>query len=313
MKKFVSLLLVCLLVLGAVGALAEGAEPKKAVLVMRSLSDTYAAVFANEITEQAKEYADVFTFEVLDAQGDPEKANALTENCITKGYDLVIICPVDSVMQKPYAQKVIDAGIFCITTSAKIEGLDGGSTVDADPYQQGVLIAEEAVKNIPENGTVVFMGCQPGNAHPTARLQAFHDVLLEKRPDVTLLAEKILTNASEAEAMALMEDWVQAYGDFDAVMTCADATGLGVMEAIKDNPDFDDLQIYGVDGLSAAVQGIIDGTYTATVFQDARNLAYQNLYAANLLLTGQEEQVDLVYADTLVTAENAEEILPVAN
>ncbi len=312
MKKLLSLALVLVLAFCAIGACAEGA-PKKAVLVMRTLSDTFAATFANELLSQAEAYSDTFSMEVLDAQGDAEKSNALIENCITKGYDLVIICPVDSELQRPYAEKLIDAGIFCITTSAKIDNLEGGSTVDANPYDQGKMLAEVAIEKVPENGKVVIMNCLPGNAHTTARYNAFQDVFVAGRPDVTVLAEKVLEHASEAEAMALMEDWVQAYGDFDAVLTTADAVGLGAMEAVKDNEAFDDLQIYGVDGLTAAVQGIIDGTYTATVFQDARMLAEQNLIATNKLLSGEVDQIDLVYADMLVTAENAEEVLPFAN
>lgn len=35
--------------------------------------------------------------------------------------------------------------------------------------------------------------------------------------------------------------------------------------------------------------------------------------AAYKLLTGEVDQIDLVYSDLLVTAENAEEILPMAN
>lgn len=310
MKRLVCLILV--LILPVCVAFAE-TEPKKVALVMRTLGDSFAATAANEFLAQADAYSDVFTLEVLDAQGDAEKSNALIENCITKGYDLVIIVPVDSELQRPYAEKVIDAGIFCITTSAKIDNLEGGSTVDADPYLQGKMIAELAAKNVPENGTAVIMGCLPGNAHCIARLQAFHDHFVDVRPDVKILGEKILQGASEAEAMALMEDWVQAYGDFDAVLTVADAVALGAMEAVKDNAAFEDLQIYGVDGLTGAVQGIIDGTFTATVFQDARQLAEQNLIAANKLLTGEIDQIDLVYDDKLVTAENAEEVLPYAN
>ena len=53
MKKLVSLLLVLILALCTMGALAEEAEPKRAVLVMRTLSDTFAATFANELLTQA--------------------------------------------------------------------------------------------------------------------------------------------------------------------------------------------------------------------------------------------------------------------
>ena len=295
---------------GDSGTQTDGSAPYKVAYIVRTLSDPFAAWLANEITAQAAAYADTFTLDVLDAQGDSEKTNSLIETCITKKYDCVIIQPNDGELQRPYAQKIIDAGIYCITTNAKIPDLAGSSGVDADPYEQGAVLARHAAENVPENGKVVIMSCLPGNLHTTARLEAFKKEFVAKRPDVTILAEKILEQASEADAMATFEDWVQSYGKIDAALTVADAQALGCLEAVKGNSDYDDnFLCYGVDGLSSGLLLIKDGKYTATCFQNAIQLAELNLKAANELLSGEKETVEYAITADLVTIDNVDDFL----
>ncbi len=284
----------------------------KVAYVARTLSDPFAAWLAGEITTQAEQYAGLFTVDVLDAQGDAEKSNSLIENCITQKYDCVIIQPNDGELQRPYAQQLIDNGIFCITTNAKIPDLAGSSGVDADPYIQGKVLAEHAVQNVPQNARVVIMSCLPGNLHAIGRHDAFVAEFVEKRPDVTLLVDEYVPNASEAEAMAKFEDWVQAYGQIDAALTVADCLGLGILEAVKDNPDYKNLMIYGVDSLPGALFAIKEGKYTATCMQNAVQLAELNLKAAKELLTGEKETVDYAIDATIITKENVDEYLELA-
>lgn len=313
MKKVLSGIIAgSMIMTGCIGMTASAEEQGsyKVAYIARTLSDPFAAWLATEIETQAEEnYSDLFTVDVLDAQGDSEKTNSLIETCITKKYDCVIIQPNDGELQRPYAEKLIDAGIFCITTNAKIPDLEGSSSVDADPYEQGAVLARDAAERVPENGKVVLLNCNPGNLHATKRYEAFQKEFLEKRPDVTVLGDKILERASEADAMATMEDWVQSFGKFDAIITTADILSLGALEVVKDNPDFDDLLVYGVDGLSAALLAIKDGDYTATCLQSAIQLAELNLKTASQLLKGEEEIVEYSIDAVLIDASNVDEYI----
>ncbi|GHV72764.1 sugar ABC transporter substrate-binding protein [Spirochaetia bacterium] len=297
---------------GAQGAKGAGSGKKKVAYVARTLSDPFAAWLANEMVKHAAAYSDTYTLDVLDSQGDAEKTNTHIENCITKGYDLVIIQPNDGELQRPYAQRLLDNGIKVITTNAKIPDLKGSSGVDADPYEQGKVLAVDAVKKVPRNGRAVLLNCLPGNLHTTARYKAFQAEFVAKRPDVTILADAILERASEADAMAKFEDWVQSFGKFDLVLTSADVLGLAALEVTKNNPAFKDLLIYGVDGLAGAMLAIKDGNYTGSCFQNAAQLAELNTKAAYELLTGAKTEVDYAISADLITKENVDEYLKIA-
>ena len=210
----------------------------------RTLSDVFASWLASEMQKAAEEYSDTYTLDVLDSQGDPEKENSLLENCITQGYDCVIIQPNDGELQRPYAEKLVEAGIKVITTNAKIPDLEGASSVDADPYEQGAVLARDAAEKIPENGKIVILNCLPGNLHTTTRYKAFQEELLAKRPDIEVLGDQIIEQGSEADAMAVFEDWAQSYGTWDCTLTTSDALAQGFINMAKDNPAFENTRVW---------------------------------------------------------------------
>lgn len=283
----------------------------KVAYVARTLSDAFASWLATEMQRAAEQYSDVYTLDVLDSQGDAEKENSLIENCITQGYDLVIIQPNDGELQRPYAEKLMQAGIKTITTNAKIPNLEGASSVDADPYEQGAVLARDAAKKIPENGSVVILNCLPGNLHTTARYEAFQKELVEKRPDIKVLGDQILEQASEADAMAVFEDWAQAFGSWDATLTSADVLAQGFINMAKDDPKFENTLVYGVDGVAGAMLNVMDGYQTATCLQNAIELADLNTKLAKELLTGEVTQEDYAIDAVLVDESNVEEYIKI--
>ena len=279
----------------------------KVAYVARTLSDAFAAWLATEMETAAAAYSDTFTLEVLDSQGDSEKQNTIIETAITQKYDCIIIQPNDGESQRPYAEKVVAAGIFCITTNALIPDVEGASSVDANPYNQGAVLAEAALKDVPQNGKVVILNCLPGNLHTTSRYQAFQDIFVAGRPDAEIIADHIFNEVDSAGAMAFIEDVVQSKGKFDCALTTADVLALAALEAVKDNPDFNDMLAYGVDGLSGALLSIRDGGQTGTCLQNAKELAEKNMKAAYQLLTGEKDIVEDSIGEVYIYKGNIDE------
>lgn len=291
------------------GAVQAGEGKKRVVYIARNLSDQFAAWLAGEMKKAAKKYEGEFTLDIMDSQDNNEKQNGMIENAIAMRYDCVIIQPNDGELQRPYAQKVLDAGLFCITTNARIPDLPGSSSVDADPYEQGAALARDALKRVPQNGRVVLLSCMPGNLHTTSRFNAWHEVFLDKRPDVTLLAEAVSERPDEGMYMSIIEDWVQSYGQFDAALTVADAIALSFLEVVKDDPRFNNLLTYGVDGLAQGLLSIKDGKYTATVMQNAVELAELNMKAAHELLSGEKKVCEYNISAEFIDSSNIDEYL----
>lgn len=290
---------------GSEPAADDAAEGYKVAFIARAQSDSFAAWLANEMIAAAEEYDDI-KLDVFDGQADDAKENAAIENAIANGYDAIIVQPNNGEAQRPYVEQIVANGIVAITTNSRIEGIEGASSVDADPYKQAQVNAELALEQVPENGRVVVINGPSGNFHADERRVAWQEVFFDARPDVTILAEDF-ANWNKDEAMALMEDWTVAYGDIDAVISTNDNMAAGALEVVKGNDMYADLLVYGVDGTAEACLLIEEGLMTATCLQSAIDLAALNLDTVHKLLTGEETQIDTDIAEVLITKENASE------
>ncbi|GGF96074.1 D-threitol-binding protein [Paenibacillus albidus] len=285
----------------------SGEKVYKVAYIARAQSDSFAAWLANAVKEEAKKYPNI-KLEVFDGQASDDKENSMIENAITNKFDLVIVQPNNGEAQRPYVEKVINAGIFAITTNARISGIEGASTVDADPYEQAGVNARAALDQIPQNAKVVVLNGPSGNFHADKRRESWQKEFFDKRPDVQIVGEQI-ANWNKDEAMKYMEDWVQANDKIDAVVSMNDNMAAGALEAVKDNAKYSGMLAYGVDGTAEAFQLIKEGKMTSTCLQNAFELAEKLLDTSNKLLTGVEKQIDTDIGNPLITKDNVDEYI----
>ncbi len=284
---------------------AEGAKGYRVAYIARAQSDSFAAWLANEMMAAADEYPDI-TLDVFDGQADDEKENAAIENAITNGYDAIIVQPNNGEAQRPYVEKIVENGIIAITTNARIDGIEGASSVDADPYVQAAVNAQAALEQIPENAKVVVLNGPSGNFHADERRKAWQAEFFDKRPDVEIVGEQI-ANWNKDEAVQYMEDWVTSNGKIDAIISMNDNMAAGALEVVAGKEEYKDILSYGVDGTAEACLLIQEGTMTSTCLQSAIDLAALNMETVHKLLTGEESQIDTDIDAPLITKDNASE------
>ena len=83
----------------------------------------------------------------------------------------------------------------------------------------------------------------------------------------------------------------------------------GALEVVKDDPAYDGVWSYGVDGTAEACLLIQEGRMTSTGLQSAGDLAQMNAEYMHKVLTGEMEVTD-VYDNVpapLITKDNVEE------
>ena len=310
MKRLFGFLLVMSFFIPAVFA-AGGKDADDGVYrvayIARAQSDSFAAWLANSLIEEAEKYLDI-SLTVFDGQASDEQVNSLIENAIVSRFDAVIIQPNNGESQRPYAEKVVEAGIICITTNARIAGIEGASSVDADPYEQAAVQARAAVEQIPSGANVVVLNGPPGNFHGDERRVAWQKEFFDKRSDVAIVGEQT-ANWNKDEAMSFMEDWVQANDRIDAIISMNDNMAAGALEIVKDNDQFADILSYGVDGTAEAVLLIEEGRMTSTTLQDAYALAELNISTVHKLLTGAESKIDVDIGNPMVNIDNVDEYI----
>ena len=284
-----------------------GEKQYKVAYIARAQSDSFAAWLANAVKEEANKYPNI-KLDVFDGEANDEKENSMIENAITNKYDLVIVQPNNGEAQRPYVEKVVKAGIFAITTNARIANIEGASSVDANPYEQAGVNARAAIEQIPQNANVVVLNGPSGNFHADERRKSWQAEFFDKRKDVKIVGEQI-ANWNKDEAMKYMEDWVQANDRIDAVISMNDNMAAGAIEVVKDNPKYKNLLVYGVDGTAEACLLIQEGKMTSTCMQSAYDLATKLLDTSNKLLTGAEKQIDTDIGNPLVTKDNVQEFI----
>ncbi len=273
--------------------------------VARAQVDSFAAWLANEMKTEAKKYPDI-KLEVFDGQADDEVENRMIENAVANKFDAIIVQANNGEAQKPYIQQAVDAGIVTITTNPRVDGIDGANSVDANPFDQGGIVAKSALEQVPQNAKVVVLNGPGGNFHSTERRKAWQAEFFDKRKDVKIVAENI-ANWNKDEALRLMEDWSLANPQIDAIISMNDNMASGALEAVKGKPAFKEILSYGVDGTPEATLMIDSGEMTATSLQNAAELAQLNMKAVHDLLTGAEKTVDVNIGNPLITKDNAKE------
>lgn len=290
-------------------ATAAQAAQYKVAFIARAQADSFAAWLANGIMDEAKKYPDMIV-DVMDSQADDAKENAFIENSVANKYDLIIVQPNNGEAQKPYVEQAVKDGVKVITTNARIKGIPGASSVDADPYEQAAVNARLALTQVPQNAHVVVLDGPSGNMHADMRRDAWKKEFFDKRPDVKIVGEQI-AHWNKEEAMRFMEDWVQANDKIDAIVSMNDNMAAGALEVIKDDPKFASVLAYGVDGTAEAMLLIQSGRMTSTALQSAYDLASKNLSVAHDLLTGKIAQIDTDIDCPLVTKDNVDTFIEI--
>lgn len=274
--------------------------------IARTQSDSFAAWLADEMVKEAGNYKDM-KLEVFDGQADDNQENSAIENAITNKFDVIIVQPNNGEAQRPYVEQIVKEGIHAITTNARIANIEGSSSVDADPYEQAKVNCELALEQVPKGAQVVVLNGPSGNFHADERRRAWEEEFFKKRPDVKIVGEQI-ANWNKDEAVKYMEDWVTSVGKIDAVISMNDNMAAGAIEVIKDNDQYKDMLVYGVDGTPEACLLIKDGSMTSTCLQSAIDLAKKNIELAHKLVTGGEntdENIDAI----LITKDNVDEYI----
>lgn len=250
------------------------ATPKKVAVIFK-LQDSYDVWLKQEFQKKAEAYG--YHLDAFDFEDDETKFLQIMENVSLSGYDLVV-ARTPKMDARNAIKAVQDSGAIYFHISSqgweyiRDEGLAQGMI--CNEYALGKIIAERAAEELPENANIVVLLGPAGKQNSIDRNQAFHDVMAEKRPDVTFLDEQI-ANWSKDEAMKKMDDWQQTFEKIDGVLACADCLAVGAIESLitAGFDDWDNMYIYGINGLNDACDYLSKGYLRASALQDSRQYA----------------------------------------
>ena len=145
------------------------------------------------------------------------------------------------------------------------------------------------------------------NAH-SAQLDRSQGIceVLENYPDIKIIAEQT-ANWDRAEAMALMENWLQMGDDIDGVVAQNDEMAIGALKAIQAAGKEDSIKVVGIDAIADALTLVESGELIGTVYQDAVGQGAGAVEAAVRAVNGENLEKETLIPYKLVTVENLDE------
>lgn len=317
----------------AASAMLEGidvdlSEARVGVCIYQ-FSDNFMTLFREELVSYMVELG--FTEEnitLADGANDQATQSAQIDNFIADGVDVLIINPVNSSSAETITDKVVDAGIPLVyinrepdaTEEARWEENGWNVTyVGADARQsgtfQGELIVDLGLDAIDFNGNgqidYVMIEGDPENIDAQYRTQYSIAALEEAGLTVNCLDDQV-GNWDQATAAQQVANALSQYGsDIEVVFCNNDAMALGALQSIEAAGRVmgEDIYLVGVDALAEALENVIAGTMTGTVFNDHFSQSHGAAAAAVRFLAGETCDYYIGCDYIKVTSENAQEIL----
>lgn len=287
----------------------SGNKVYKVAFLPTDMSMTFASWLARELEIAFKAYDDM-ELTIIDSKNVLETQISALETCVAQGYDYIILLPIEPEATDDLVADYIDKGTPIMNINLDSLQVEKASSVIANPYDLGTVVAEYAKTLLPEDANVVILLGPSGNRDSIERRRAYEDIILSKNPNITILDEQI-GDWEKSKGMEFMENWLQVYDDIDAVLSMNDAMAIGAIEAAKDAGKDKDILFFGVDGLADAALSIEAGDLDGTALQDAKVMAEEAARIVHEVLTGKNqvgyEKVQIPV--TLITSKNVDEFI----
>lgn len=311
MKKTLRSVILLVLALSMLLALtacstSQKSDKVKIGVTLMDFSTEFGIGLKDYMTAKADAMSDV-ELTVVDAGGDAAKQLQQVETFISQKVDAIIMQPQEQEACSPAIDKAKAAGIPIINCNS-LTITEPDAYVGSNDSESAEIAMTYIAKQLGGKGNVLMMHGHPGQTAEVKRTEGAMDILAQN-PDMTLLDEQT-ADWDRAEAMTLMENWIQAYGDqINAVFCQNDEMALGALNALVQAGKKDNVLVVGVDAIDDALQSVKDGKMDATVYQDCKGQAEGAIEAAYKLAKGESVEKEILIPFILVTTENVDEYL----
>lgn len=265
---------------------------------------------------------------IADGANDQATQTAQIDNFIADGVDVLIINPVNSSSASTITDKVVAAGIPLVYINREPDADEEGrwatngwkvTYVGCDARQsgtmQGEMIFDLGLDAVDFNGNgkvdYIMVEGDPENVDAQYRTEFSVKALVDKGLEVNCLDDQV-GNWDQAQGQQIVANALSAYGnDIEVVFCNNDAMALGALQAIQTagRTVGKDIYLVGVDALTEALEDVIAGTMTGTVFNDHIAQSHGAADAAVKFIKGETNEYYIGCDYVKATKDNAQSIL----
>lgn len=313
MKKCMVWLLTMVIVFGMTACSSSNEKEEKGGddtleigVVLMDFNTEFSIGLKDYMEAKAEEMGNV-KLNIVDSQGDAAKQVQQVESFIGQKVDAIILQPQEQEASSPCVDKAKEAGIPIVNVNS-LTTAEPDAYVGSDDAESAKIAMNYIAEQLDGKGNVVMMHGHAGQTAEVKRTEGAVEVI-ENYPELNMLDEQT-ADWSRADAMTLMENWLQAHGDqINAVFCQNDEMALGALNALIQNNKKDNILVVGVDAIADALQSVKDGKMDATVYQDCKGQAEGALETAVKLVNGEKVESETMIPFILVTEENVDEYL----
>ncbi len=257
-----------------------------------------------------------YTTEILFSQGSSAKEKENVETLISKGIDVLIICPQDGDAAASAVEAAKKEGITVIAYDRLITNTDAVDyyvtfdSVAVGAAQGQYLIDQASGTDVPlylyagaatdNNAFLFFEGAwstlQPKIADGTFKIansseaEALKDKAELTRDEMSKILGQVTTNWDPNEAKNKAQTNLTAVGaDMKgdiSILAPNDGTARSIADVFASDGDISSYTVTGQDAEKASIQYVIDGKQSMTVFKDVRTLVTDAMGMAISILDG---------------------------
>ena len=301
---------------------------KKVGVCIYQFSDNFMTLFRGELENYLVSQG--FSKEnitIVDGANDQATQTGQIDNFIAAGVDVLIINPVNSSSAETITDKVVAANIPLVYINREPDATeeqrwqDNGwnvTYVGCDARQSGTMQGEMIVDlgeaaDLNGDGKIQYVMVEgdPENVDAQYRTEFSIKALTDAGIEVECLTDQV-GNWQQDQAQQIVANALGQYGEKIEVVFCNnDAMALGALQAIESAGRVvgEDIYLVGVDALSEALEDVIAGTMTGTVFNDHFSQSHSAADAAINFVNGETNDYYIGCDYVKVTSDNAQEIL----
>jgi len=297
-------LVVIILVAGLVGAwwwhshtskpkpasTASTAAPVRIGLSLDTLKELRWAKDRDFMTQHA--IANGATVTTLVADSNDQTQISQIENLIAQKVNVLIIVPHDAKAVAPTIAEAHAAGIKVIAYDRLILNSDVDMYVSFDSTTVGEYEAQNVLNAVPKTvavPNVMLIGGSPTDNNALLVHAGMMHVLqpLVTAGKATIVFDQYSADWSPDIAYANVKQYLAKGGKVDAIVAANDGTASGVVRALQEKNLAGKIPVSGQDAELPAVQRIVAGTQTVTVYKPIQLLANKTIDIAMMLAKGQ--------------------------
>ncbi len=233
------------------------------------------------------------TLKVENAEFDPIKQASQVGNLISQDIDVLILVPVDSKSAAELVNKAHRAGIKVVDYDRLIENSDADLYISFNGTRVGQLQGQFLIRKVPR-GNYIIMSGDPRNRNSKLYKEGAMEYIQPFifRKDIKIVTDQVVDKWDPKIAYDIVKNSLIANNNnIDAILAPNDAIAGAAIEALEAQGLAGKVEVTGQDADLEAIQRIVKGTQSMTVFKDYREEAKTAIDVAVKLAKG--EAIDI--------------------